>query len=505
MLLTTGILAGLIAVGAASPASIGPDNRGRWSISCDQSNKCGYVQTGSEVAHGKDNALNRRELIPVGCEHCKQAGLFRPGRPDRLDVQCVDPASDGACLGITGLSEDIAGSSKTNTTGFTLSLLRRDGGLPLYGPESPDHGPGAQEHSPNGSEHKDDKPAYEGAPQSPGDYPNGPPPVGHGPGAPKPSSGRPYAAVPSTTSGYGPAKPISTAAKPSAGPPHGPGKPTGPPSSSTRAYVKPGKPSQGPESPPHGPPTQGPGSYPQGPEGHGPSNPTPVVVTTFVTYDKPTPVHGKPSSQPESPAHGPPEDKQPPHGSGKPTQGPPAAISAYTPPGTVGGKPSYGPDKPPQRPVASTTAYGPPTPPTSGPEKPSEKKYPGKPEEESSSPKKPAGGKLSGARPTGAKPTAGKPQSGIPAPVKPAGKDAVSKKPIPYVEFDEAECIDCEEGDPCYDECDWMFACGQKKKCFHNGARDIFEICYEKGQKCEDEEHGGYDKPEGESKSYGKP
>ncbi|KAL6711043.1 hypothetical protein ACN47E_006918 [Coniothyrium glycines] len=59
----------------------------------------------------------------------------------------------------------------------------------------------------------------------------------------------------------------------------------------------------------------------------------------------------------------------------------------------------------------------------------------------------------------------------------------VSEKPFPYFEFDASECIDCDEEDAC-NECDWQFRCGLKKKCYHNGARDILEVCYEKGEKC---------------------
>lgn len=32
--------------------------------------------------------------------------------------------------------------------------------------------------------------------------------------------------------------------------------------------------------------------------------------------------------------------------------------------------------------------------------------------------------------------------------------------------------------------CDWQFTCGIKKKCFHNGAREVVELCFEKGEKC---------------------
>jgi hypothetical protein len=45
--------------------------------------------------------------------------------------------------------------------------------------------------------------------------------------------------------------------------------------------------------------------------------------------------------------------------------------------------------------------------------------------------------------------------------------------------------MDCGfHGEKCK-SCDWQFVCGMKRLCTYNGAREIIELCYETGEKCE--------------------
>ncbi|KAH6872874.1 hypothetical protein BKA58DRAFT_456560 [Alternaria rosae] len=61
---------------------------------------------------------------------------------------------------------------------------------------------------------------------------------------------------------------------------------------------------------------------------------------------------------------------------------------------------------------------------------------------------------------------------------------AISNGTRPNFSFAEEDCYLCESGDESCDMCDWQFTCGIKKKCFHNGAREVVEMCFEKGEKC---------------------
>ncbi|CBX90883.1 predicted protein [Plenodomus lingam JN3] len=500
MLLTTGVIAGLVALGAASPAPTPDDNHGRWSISCSGANKCGYVQSGHGKTHGEDpvatlEGRSTDEPIEPPCQDCSSDGFKSSlcssckGLKNEVGVAiygCYLPFTmDKMCVSTPGFDPEIH-----NTTGVAVSLLRRGDVRPQYGPEEPSP-------MPSGPEHEVDEPAYERPPHSSGDHSKGPP---------KQPSENPYVAPGTVAPVYTPPKPTHAVGKPPGGVHHGEGKSAGPPGASNLAYMKPSQtnskpshhpqspahslPSYGPGSSSHGPPAHGPPSH--GPPGYGPEKPTPVVVTNPVVYDKPTPVYEKPSNRLLSPVYGPPADQHPHRAYDKPSRGPHGTTSAYATPTAAIEKPSYGPNKPSSSLSQSTPLYAKPA---GDFEKPSDKEHTRKLEEQYSSPVKPSGG-----RPTGIKA-----QHGMPVHGQPASKDAVSKKPIPYIEIDESECIDCLEGDACYDECDWMFNCGQKKKCFHNGARDIFEICYEKGQECSDDKNVGYGKPKAQSKSHGKP
>ncbi|KAI8931127.1 hypothetical protein NX059_011481 [Plenodomus lindquistii] len=377
MLFTTGIFAGLVAVGAASPAPTGGDSRGHWSISCDSASKCGYVQSGTSLTRDvdivaraeADNTLDSAacHVIPTATGACM--GFYSHGQFNGTSLACSIPfKAEEMCVIIKKKDYDEFESVDTsNTTGVAVSLLRGD--LWQHNPEAPYSTPGA--------------PTHEDIPKGPGGPPKGSSSVSHGPGTPKQSSTKSYAAPTTTSSGYAPTTPAHTGGKPSGGPPHGGKKPTGPPATSSTAY------------------------------------------------NTPSDVPGKTAHGPESHVH--------------------------------------------------------------GPKKPGEQEHTGKPGKETSTPAKPTG-KPTGGKPTAAKPTGGRsadgmPEHAVPEHAKPAVPGGVSKKPVPYIEFDEAECIDCSKGDACY-----------KSKCFHNGARDIVEICYEKGQKCPDEEVIGYAKPKGQGK-----
>ncbi|KAH9869102.1 hypothetical protein J1614_008179 [Plenodomus biglobosus] len=497
------------------------------------------------------------------CQECLSEGIQPPACNACKSVKTEVGATNFGCHG--DVTKDqicvyVSGSmmqERDNTTRVAISLLRRGNGTPEYSPAAPDYTSSRPEHH--------HEPAYKGASKGPGDQYEAPAPISYGSQTEKHFTSKLYVAHGTTASGYASSKPTHAVGKPAGGPTHGFRKPASPSVTSVAEYIKPsqasGKPSHGPKFPAHDLPVYGPGQSSHGPHEHGHKRPTPVSLTyskfygkptsthdkpsygsaspahghtvhehghkrpapvvpgTFTSYDKPTPIHANPSYGPESPAHGPsahaqgetekgvaetpavskrpspfptkypevgtqsPKLKASTHGPEKPAYGPPATAPAYGSPTPVGVRPSHGPGKP--------TAYL---------HKPSEKEYPGHPGHESPTSMKPTGSKHSAAKPNGGKPT-----GGIPSSVRPASKDSVSKKPIPYIEFDESECIDCHQGDTCYTECDWLFTCGQKKKCFHNGARDIVEICYEKGQKCAEGENGGYEEPVRQVKSYGKP
>ncbi|CAN9124731.1 unnamed protein product [Alternaria alternata] len=61
---------------------------------------------------------------------------------------------------------------------------------------------------------------------------------------------------------------------------------------------------------------------------------------------------------------------------------------------------------------------------------------------------------------------------------------AVSNGTRPNFAFAEEDCYLCEVGDESCGMCDWQFTCGTKKRCFHNGAREVVEMCFETGEKC---------------------
>ncbi|KAI4677613.1 hypothetical protein J4E81_010892 [Alternaria sp. BMP 2799] len=61
---------------------------------------------------------------------------------------------------------------------------------------------------------------------------------------------------------------------------------------------------------------------------------------------------------------------------------------------------------------------------------------------------------------------------------------AISNGTRPDFSFADEDCYLCESGDESCNMCDWQFTCGIKKKCFHNGAREVVELCFEKGEKC---------------------
>lgn len=501
-------------------------------------------------------------IQPPACNACKGVKT----EVGATNFSChSDVTKDQICVYVSGSTMQ----ERDNTTGFAISLLRRGDGIPEYSPAAPDYTSSRPEHNDEpaykgapkgpGDQYKAPAPISYGSqiPKhfssklyiAPGTtasgYASSKPThaVGKPAGGPPRGSGKP--ANPSVTSVAAYIKPSQASGKPLHAPEfpthdlpaygpdpssHGPHehghehkRPTPVSLTSSKSYGKPtpvhDKPSYGSALPAH--------SHPEHEHGH--KRPMPVVPTNFNSYDKPIPTRAKPSYEPESPAHGPPAQGQeeaqkgvaetpavskrpsplpakypevgtqsprlklPVNGLEKSFYKPPVTAPAYSSPTSVGVKPSHGPGKP--------TGYLP---------KPSEKEYPGNPGHEAPTPVKPNSGKPSAAKPNGgkpspAKPSAAKPTGGNPSTARPASKNSVSKKPIPYIEFDESECIDCHQGDTCYTECDWLFTCGQKKKCFHNGARDIVEICYEKGQKCAGSENGGYQEPVRQLKSYGKP
>ncbi|KAG9191987.1 hypothetical protein G6011_10721 [Alternaria panax] len=61
---------------------------------------------------------------------------------------------------------------------------------------------------------------------------------------------------------------------------------------------------------------------------------------------------------------------------------------------------------------------------------------------------------------------------------------AVSNGTRPNFAFAEEDCYLCELDDESCGMCDWQFTCGTKKRCFHNGAREVVEMCFESGEKC---------------------
>ncbi|KAL1800512.1 hypothetical protein ACET3X_000854 [Alternaria dauci] len=61
---------------------------------------------------------------------------------------------------------------------------------------------------------------------------------------------------------------------------------------------------------------------------------------------------------------------------------------------------------------------------------------------------------------------------------------SVSNGTRPDFAFAEEDCYVCEVGDESCAMCDWQFTCGTKKRCFHNGAREVVEMCFETGEKC---------------------
>ncbi|CAN9113568.1 unnamed protein product [Alternaria alternata] len=61
---------------------------------------------------------------------------------------------------------------------------------------------------------------------------------------------------------------------------------------------------------------------------------------------------------------------------------------------------------------------------------------------------------------------------------------AVSNGTRPNFAFAEEDCYLCEVDDESCGMCDWQFTCGTKKRCFHNGAREVVEMCFETGEKC---------------------
>ncbi|CAN9320756.1 unnamed protein product [Alternaria alternata] len=61
---------------------------------------------------------------------------------------------------------------------------------------------------------------------------------------------------------------------------------------------------------------------------------------------------------------------------------------------------------------------------------------------------------------------------------------AVSNGTRPNFAFAEEDCYLCEVDDESCGICDWQFTCGTKKRCFHNGAREVVEMCFETGEKC---------------------
>lgn len=61
MHIAVGILAGLAAAAATTlPASTRGANHSQWSISCDQNNKCGYIQNATGEAQRIDRVVARR-------------------------------------------------------------------------------------------------------------------------------------------------------------------------------------------------------------------------------------------------------------------------------------------------------------------------------------------------------------------------------------------------------------------------------------------------------------